>query len=117
MERTAARLFGKNYKTGLWIKQIVKLAAHFHINLKKVYQFNEDDVGILVVQFPGSSHAVVLFHGVIFDPQDGLIWLPDVLAATAAKVQYGPLLKPVPPLPGEALRRKPRRMTRRKRVP
>lgn len=34
----------------------------------------ESETGILFCKVPGGYHAVVLFEGVVFNPQDGLVW-------------------------------------------
>lgn len=32
------------------------------------------ETGILFCKVPGGYHAVVLFEGILFNPQDGLVW-------------------------------------------
>jgi len=63
-------------KKGLYLDQIIRLAKKFGLPLikVKVKDIEPDDTGILYTR----DHAVVMFHGVIYDPFNGVWYTYDV---------------------------------------
>lgn len=63
---------------GLYLTQIKKAAKSMGIKLKTVPKGKYDlhnTVGILSVRFPSKlEHAVILFRGMVVDPDGGIVW-------------------------------------------
>lgn len=69
---------------GLWASDIVWIATQLRLPLKKcrAHQWPEDGVGLWMLDGKHAAHVVVAFHGVLIDPADGLVWLPEAFLAT-----------------------------------
>lgn len=78
---TAAQHIPRVLVAGLSNDQIVAVAGRFGIRLEERTgdEINyEGSTGILGVRFKGdkyNEHAVILSHGIIFDPDGGEVWL------------------------------------------
>jgi ABC-type bacteriocin/lantibiotic exporter with double-glycine peptidase domain len=86
-------------KLGLNLSQIIAAAKAFGVTLRrKAHPALDDDDGLLVVNWrsktrhPLGSHLVVLGHGIIVDPADGLI-LPAEEYLTRERARVGSLLE------------------------
>jgi len=82
--KTAEALVPDVRTTGLWDRQIDRVARLLGFKVKRTRTYNiEEDTGILTIDYGKgkSSHAVSLFHGTIIDPEFCLLWEPDVYLA------------------------------------
>ena len=77
------------FNHGMTRTEMVKVADVLGYDLKRSAKFNiEEDNGVLFMHRRKSYHAVLLFGGVIVNPSDGLIWLPE---AYIAKSHFKPV--------------------------
>jgi ABC-type bacteriocin/lantibiotic exporter with double-glycine peptidase domain len=87
----------KAHRRGAWNTQIIAAAAKFGVTLvehKKFVAF-EHATGILAVSIlvkrRRKQHVVVLRWGLLFDPDDGVVWEPETYIETK-KAKVGSLL-------------------------
>lgn len=80
------------YREGLNNIELMRIAQSLDAKLKRYKRVDvEEDSGVLGIQLPGqvrNMHAVLLTHGLIFDPSDkGVVWeADDYLRHMKAKV-------------------------------
>lgn len=71
------------FDRGMWCTEIQRTSKRLGVQLVQRRRFNVDeDTGILCLDLPcGSSHALVLFRGVLINSDDGMVWDPDAYQA------------------------------------
>lgn len=79
--RDAAAKSVKGFEIGLTASEMVRVARRLKRPLRRVVmrgkELPDDEVGVLVVGRGRDYHAVLLFHGIIYDPSDGVVWEPE----------------------------------------
>lgn len=66
------------FNHGMTRGEMVTVARLLGYDLKRSAKFNlEEDNGVMFMHYRKSYHAVLLFGGVLINPSDGLIWLPE----------------------------------------
>lgn len=81
----AIRMTRKPHHRGLGTRQFMALARQCGAQLVRARGAVdlEDETGLLCVAFPDKTeHALVLFNGVIYNPADGLLYVPDVYVSS-----------------------------------
>ena len=76
----ALDLTEKPHMKGLWVADMRRLMRQLGNTLRNVKpdKLREHGGGVMVVEFPkGERHCVTVYHDLIIDPVNGLIWEPD----------------------------------------
>ena len=91
----------KVIQSGMWLTEMEKLLGGLHppiqMRLVSPERVLETGYGLVVVKFLKSKeyHSLALWHGLVFDPLNGLGWEPDVYLKNIdqrTKYQNGVLL-------------------------
>jgi hypothetical protein len=88
VRETARKVAPRYVSHGLYLSELQTIAAKLGIRLvkKKARLVPDEGVGIVRVKlFAGGCHFVTLFHGLIANPSDGLVYTPDVYFANRGK--------------------------------
>ena len=82
----------KNFEEGLTSREIARVAKSFKRSLKVIDKMDDDTVnelvGLMVVRRGNVYHALVLFHGVLYDPSDGTLWEPSAYFHTTKRTPF-----------------------------
>lgn len=73
------------HQNGLSTREIVALARTLGARLAKAHHGVDlaDETGLLLVEYPdGDLHFCVLFEGIVVNPADGLLYVPDVYVSS-----------------------------------
>ena len=76
----ALDLTEKPHMKGLWVADMRRIMRQLGYTLRNVKpdKLMEHGCGVMVVEFPkGERHCVTVYHDLIIDPVNGLIWEPD----------------------------------------
>ena len=81
---------------GLYTTEVKRVARHFKATLLYHRKWTEaaGDTGLLLVSFRErqTNHMVLLFNGVVYDPQEGQLWEPDAYLASGRNGRWAGLL-------------------------
>jgi hypothetical protein len=85
----AAEKVAPRFRThGLYLSEIQRIAKRIGVVLvkRKASPLPDDGAGIVRVRLTsGDCHFVTLFHGLIANPADGLVWRADVYFANRGR--------------------------------
>lgn len=72
---------------GLWMSQIMRVAATFGVTLRRRRKFNiDEDTGIIGIR---RDHVGVLREGIVIDSDGPMVWFEPAMSLDS----YGPLLR------------------------
>jgi ABC-type bacteriocin/lantibiotic exporter with double-glycine peptidase domain len=101
ISEAALKVCKEPHARGLWTSEMRKVmkAVGFRVVVVKPPIVFDHGCGVLIVSLKrGDDHCVTVYHDLIIDPQNGLIWEPDAyLESEHARMLSGLIIEPIRP--------------------